>query len=439
MRYLLLLVLSILASAQVGRSQCAPNNPTGNFGFYPSTELLPCANRGVYYDETFYLENVDSFVIGGLGTIRVDTLRIDSIVNVPCNLKWITDKGDNIFGTGATGCIRVFGQTNDSVGQYKLKIYVTIVATIIGTIQGEINDIVSNFGPGNDFRYYIRVKELASNCPAIDFDNASLLLRTAAASCPIAGLINAQITGDTMLCSSTTGQLNLALTNVSNPAVEWSPALAVSNPFSSSTNIALTTGGYVTVVVTDTASTGGVYIDRVWVTIDTAAPIASANLAIINGRNIKLTSTSQNGGTYLWSFGDQTSGSGSVVLHTFAADGIYPISLTVSNSCGTDVHYDTLYIGNVGIANVSDSKLQYSLYPNPAQGTVQLSVSGLQPQEQYTIAVLDLSGKTVVQPQTLLYIPNSRTNITVEALQSGIYVFQIKSLHSSSFHKLIIY
>ncbi len=445
MRYTLLFALSILASVQVGRSQCAPNNPTGNFGFFPSTELLACVDKGAYYDETFYLENVDSFVIGGFSVV-MEFLRIDSIGNLPCNLNWITNKGSNSFGTGETGCIRIFGQTNDTTGQYKLDIFVTLRLTVLGELQGEINKIITdlerliNTSLGVDFRYFIRVKEPIANCPAIDYDTISPLLRTAARSCTIAGLVDAQIIGDTILCRSANGQLDLSLSNVTNPSIEWIPANAVSNPFASTTNISLSNSDYVTVVVTDTGNTGAVYIDRTWIQVDTAAPLASTLAPIINGRNIKLESSSLNSTSTSWTLGDQTVKTGTSILHTYAADGIYPITLTVTNACGTDVYYDTLFIGNVGVSDIAKTALQCTIYPNPTNtNNIRLNVSGLQLMEEVTVQVMDLSGKMVLQPQSFEFNPSQPLNISVAGLQSGIYVFQVKTLHSSAIKKLIIY
>jgi len=442
MRYILLLALSILASVQVGRSQCAPPNPTGNIGFYPSTDLLPCVERGVFYDETFFLENVDSFVFGGFGTFTIDTLRIDSIINVPCNLQWMSNKGDNTFGRAETGCIRIFGVSEDSVGQYELKIYVTLKASIIGTLQGELNDIVDNLQQlagnlGIDFEFYIR--EAAAPCPNIDRSTNPASAKEAQRSCPpIQGLLSANITGDSVYCSGTTSQLGLALTNVTNPAVEWMPAIAVTDPTSPTPSLALTQSGYVTVGITDTANTGNVWFDRIWVQVDTASPVASFT-NIINGQSIKLESFSTNGNSFSWTLGDQTTATGPVVLHTYAADGIYPVALTVTNACGTDMYYDTITIGTVGIGDINSPSTQFQLYPNPAQGMVNVSVDGIPNSENYNIAIFDLSGKQVVAPTNVQHQAGSTQAVSLSALKSGVYVFQIKTLHSSSFQKLIIY
>lgn len=445
MRYILLIVLSILASAQLGRSQCAPNNPTGSFGFFPSTELLACVDRGQYYDETFHLENVDRFVVGGFG-IDMEYLRIDSIKNVPCNLNWITNKGNNTFGPGETGCIRVFGLSNDSVGQYKLQIYVSLKLSILGELDGEIDKIISDMerligtSLGVDFRYFIRVREPLTACPAIDYDTLSPLLRTATINCPNTGSLAAQIVGDTVFCNGNNAQLNLALSNVTNPSVEWIPDTVVGGPYTNTTNVLLTESGYVTVVVTDTANTGGVYIDRLWVQVDSTSPIAGVLAPVINGRNIKLEASATNSTSFSWTLGDQTVKTGQSVLHTYAADGIYPISLTVNNSCGSDVYYDTLYIGNVGINNLQASALQCNVFPNPASGnSVMISLAGLQLMEEVTVQVVDVAGKSVMLPITFEYHPGKPFELPVKDLASGVYVFQVKTLHSSISNKLIIY
>lgn len=443
MKQYLLIALIILASAEVGRSQCAPPNPTGNIGFFPSTDLLPCVDRGVYYDETFFLENVDSFRFQGFGTLTVDTFRIDSIVNLPCNLNWLSDRGDNTYYRAETGCIRIFGVTDDSVGQYELKVYVTIKSQLLGTLQGDLNQIVTDLqnlagNLGIDFEYFVRVKESASNCPNIDRGNNSPLARTAEKTCAVAGFITAEIDGDTELCSGDNGQLNVSYTNATNPAISWTPANAVSNPNIANPDIALTQSGYVTVEVTDTANTGNTFFDRVWVQIDSIAPVAAFAITL-NGQSVKLEASPTPATSYAWTLGDQTSATTPVVLHTYAADGIYPVSLTVTNSCGTDTYLDTINIGNVGISTLENNSLQCTITPNPAKGHVQIELQGLTVAEIFTVTILDLTGKEMMKPLVHQHQPSNKLQMPVDALQPGIYIFQIKTLHSSTFQKIIIY
>ena len=57
---------------------------------------------------------------------------------------------------------------------------------------------------------------------------------------------------------------------------------------------------------------------------------------VINGQEVSFTNASTNANSYTWDFGD---GNGSVddnPVHTFAADGIYTVTLSATNDCGTN-------------------------------------------------------------------------------------------------------
>jgi PKD repeat protein len=127
------------------------------------------------------------------------------------------------------------------------------------------------------------------------------------------------------------------------------------------------------------------------------------------------------------------------VLHTYAADGIYPVSLTVTNSCGTDTYLDTINIGNVGITTVNDKSLTCLITPNPATGHVQLQLTGINSVENFTVSILDLAGKETMKPLVYQHQPGSAQLIPLNGLHPGIYIFQIKTLDSSTFQKIIIY
>jgi hypothetical protein len=93
----------------------------------------------------------------------------------------------------------------------------------------------------------------------------------------------------------------------------------------------------------------------------------------------------------------------------------------------------------VGIDEISSLSTQFYLYPNPAQVTVSVSVDGIPSNENYSIAIFDLSGKQVLAPINLQHQPGSKQAVSLSALKPGVYVFQLKTLLSSSFQKLIIY
>ena len=127
MRNFVLIIISICFYSYHAFSQvCTPEPRTGFPGLTPSTDSLACIERGIYYDEVIFLENFDSFFTQSFGVITVNFLRIDSFTNIPCGIQWETNKLDNTYGPGETGCISISGTSTDSVGQYRLGLYITV-------------------------------------------------------------------------------------------------------------------------------------------------------------------------------------------------------------------------------------------------------------------------------------------------------------------------
>ncbi len=67
-----------------------------------------------------------------------------------------------------------------------------------------------------------------------------------------------------------------------------------------------------------------------------AAPTADFELATDN-RTVTLTNLSPNADTYLWDFGDGNTSTDPNPTHTYDSAGDYEVSITVTNSCGSDV------------------------------------------------------------------------------------------------------
>ncbi|MBS1624793.1 MAG: PKD domain-containing protein [Bacteroidetes bacterium] len=79
------------------------------------------------------------------------------------------------------------------------------------------------------------------------------------------------------------------------------------------------------------------------------------------------TSSSINGDSFVWDFGDGTGGTGATTTHTYATSGIYTITLTVTDHC-LSTHYTNalgVIADHTGIAQQQARTIQ--LYPNPAQ------------------------------------------------------------------------
>jgi PKD repeat protein len=83
-----------------------------------------------------------------------------------------------------------------------------------------------------------------------------------------------------------------------------------------------------------------------YITVTEAAPVAdfTASPTYSCDGNIQFTDESSNADTWEWDFGDGNTSADQNPLHTYASDGIYTVSLTVTNGAGSDTHTETDFI-----------------------------------------------------------------------------------------------
>ncbi|MFN8309136.1 MAG: T9SS type A sorting domain-containing protein [Chitinophagales bacterium] len=157
------------AQACGGTSSCTPASPTGTPGLTPVSSDLPCVQKGVAVNQIIKFENFTSF-----SGQNVNFLRIDSINNLPSGLCWKTNKANNQYSGGETGCIEVNGTSNAAVGQYKLRIHITAnIGSGMGTnIVGDAETLTGATG-GAPLRYYVRVINQGAGCPCVDTVNGA--------------------------------------------------------------------------------------------------------------------------------------------------------------------------------------------------------------------------------------------------------------------------
>lgn len=157
--YLTIPILLLLSCMGLrAHAQCSSTYTGTQPGLYPTPDSFPCIERGVYNSYVISFKNYDTTRVAGT-LITIDSVKIDTIGNLPCGYKWLSNKARNIFANNDTGCILIWGKTCDPVGQYRLNIAVT---AYIGGAGLPYN--AATLG----LRYDVRVIDRGDVCPMID-------------------------------------------------------------------------------------------------------------------------------------------------------------------------------------------------------------------------------------------------------------------------------
>lgn len=165
MKKLLLFFTTVLAVQFASAQYCGNSGPSictpgtyANPGLYPQSDSLPPFINGTSADATIGLKNFNQVVYSGF-TLTVQSLRVDTIDNLPAGLCWATNKIDNTFANQENGCIHVSGTTCATPGQYKLRIIVTVD---VGITTQQIDADAAGL------HYYVRVNNRGEATTAVD-------------------------------------------------------------------------------------------------------------------------------------------------------------------------------------------------------------------------------------------------------------------------------
>ncbi|MDX2248733.1 MAG: LamG-like jellyroll fold domain-containing protein [Bacteroidia bacterium] len=142
------------------------------------------------------------------------------------------------------------------------------------------------------------------------------------------------------------------------------------------------------------------------------------------GSQITFQNLSANGSQYLWDFGDGTPGDSSASpVHIYEFNGLYQVTLTISNNCGET---DTTFFINITNTNLEENALRphLSLFPNPANQSVFISVAGLQNQS-FGLRLMDIQGKVLWENREKPGMENFTTELNLEKCAAGLYLIEV--------------
>jgi PKD repeat protein len=97
----------------------------------------------------------------------------------------------------------------------------------------------------------------------------------------------------------------------------------------------------VTLIVSNNVGNDTLFFDD-YIDVD-ALPSVSFTKSV-SGTTVTFTNNSSNANSYLWNFGDGNTSTATNPVHTYAGDGVYTVSLSATNDCGTQSSAQTVVI-----------------------------------------------------------------------------------------------
>ncbi len=134
-----------------------------------------------------------------------------------------------------------------------------------------------------------------------------------------------------------------------------------------------------------------------------------------------------NGDVYTWDFGDGNVGTGITTSHTYSANGVYNVVLTVEDTTAcTSVAVDSASIEvNIGL---EENPIEGSLavFPNPAVDQVQIEFDVVN-SAKASIRLVDAQGRTLISESSNAQGATFKHNLNLNGIASGVYVIEIQS------------
>jgi hypothetical protein len=381
--------VTTVTSVLTGGTNSIANRPQANFGLTPSDSFLSCVVKGQAASDTIFFTAPSTVTVTGIGTVTLDSLYLDSIY-LPNGLTWQTNSTNNGFTGGRSGVILVTGNTNDSAGQYLLRIIFTGVA--FGQHQ-QANAALEGL------YYSVRVRQPACSCTPYVRDTVDAFV--AFPSCTGAPTAAITPSGVDSICPG--DSVTLTATTATGYTFKWSTGATTQS-------ITVHTSGSYTVKVFlagDSATSAPTTVAIRPTGVDSITDSGS-------GSNQTLT-VSGNTGTYAWYNGSNViSGATGSTYHP-TTNGTY--SVWVTTNCGVVVS-NSIVVTHVGINEVS-SNIALRLYPNPSEGIFTLDAPNCIG-SYYEIT--DELGRTI--QKKLIQTENSIVDVSSQL--SGVYFLTVQ-------------
>lgn len=163
------------------------------------------------------------------------------------------------------------------------------------------------------------------------------------------------------------------------------------------------------------------------ITVDVDAaqllPVAGFDFTV-SGTAVQFNNYSENGSSYSWSFGDDSTSTDQSPVHLYDHHGTYEVTLTVTNDCGEDVYTVSVNTLQTGIADAEI--FNFAIYPNPASSELFVQPSSSITSKLY-VDVISTTGQILKSTTVNGLDKTGRLAIDVNGLSNGIYYLRLVS------------
>lgn len=381
-----------------GPSICTPSGTLTQPGLFPESSNLPPFINGPVTNTTIQFKNFDQVVFGG-STLTVQSLRIDTIANLPAGLCWATNKANNTFSNQEDGCIVVSGTTCSAPGQYKMR----IIATVNIGFPIQVN------AESAGLKYFLRVKNNGDADVAVDtnqtspFYNVGYSQQTICTVCPTLTFTNNSGVQNTS-CAAPNGAFTTVATGGTGPYTYTFSGGAQSNSTGTFTGLQ---GGSYTVTATDANNCSG----TTTATVTTTAPVINsavgnntANTLCVGANGAFSIAAAGGSSPYTYAI---TGSSNSTGTFSNLAAGTYTVTITDANSCPGSA--SVTIANNPPVVTVATTSTTADTLCNGSSGGFLLSASG------------------ATAPYTYAFTGNNNTTGNFNGLAGGTYAVTVTS------------
>ncbi len=167
-------------------------------------------------------------------------------------------------------------------------------------------------------------------------------------------------------------------------------------------------------------------------TVPTPSFAADDNMGTVTFTN----NSSPNATSFEWDFGDGNTSTEENPVHTYAASGMYEVTLTATNDCGSSALTQTITVEATAVGEIPGIS-EFNVFPNPNNGRFTMVLRG-DALNELQVSFTNLLGQVIMQDQVDFRSGNVTREFAINDLPSGLYIFQIKSGNKALYRKIVV-